>query len=103
MRIDLGAVGAVVEEGRERCRVAAGGERLLHAHEERADSVGWLRRGGQGPPRRHDDEEPRAGSHGDGPGPTDRRTWTDSLILDLTGYGGTSRDAGLAASASFGA
>ena len=38
---------AFVEERRERCRVGAGGERLLHAQEERADSVGLLRSGGK--------------------------------------------------------
>ena len=51
MASSCGAVGAIVEQRRERRRVATGRERLLHAHEECADSVGWLRRGGRRPTR----------------------------------------------------
>ena len=73
--LHLGAVRAVCEQGRQRRRVCAGAERLFHTHEERTDSVGGLRRGRRRPPRHHDDEAPHAGSHGDGPGPTDRQSW----------------------------
>ena len=74
--IELGAISGGSEERAQRACVAAGAQHLFEAHEERADRISWLRRDGQGPPRRHDDEEPCAGSHGEVPRPR--------LALDVT-------------------